>query len=308
MTLSLSYDILSFENGGEGLLYELKNGMMTYRFTEIGAELISAKDKEGFEYIWKGDESIWSSHSPLLFPICGRVKSGKYTYQGKEYALGCHGFFHSSSPELIFRDETTLIFTLTESQSTLEVYPFRFSITLKYTAEGNALTVSAVIKNTGSDVLPFMYGGHPGFALPLEAGLKFNDHSIDLGNDTLTLHKLCGGPFVGSCESFYAKGGILPLDAEMIKELDTVIFSDFGKSVRLFSDRSERSVSMSFGEEFEYLCLWRADHKDADYICIEPWSGVPKDGVSDECFETKADMIRLNSGEEKIFTYRMQFN
>lgn len=289
--------------------YTLKTDTMTYTFAQKGAELCSARRFDGTEYVWQGDEKIWNEHSPVLFPLCGRLLGGKYTLDGKEYEMGCHGFFSSSEPELITESGSELVFRLTESEKTLAVFPFPFSLTLKYTVSGNELCVNAVIKNTGKDVLPFMYGAHPGINVPLESGLDFSDYSVYLGEKPLTLFREQNGPFVSpTSEPICFEGGVMALDRDKITSYGTMILSAPDCEIKLFSEKGERSVSMSYSEGFKYFCMWRSPAKRADYICLEPWSDVPSDGITPECFETRKNMQRLQPNEEKSFTYKVKFN
>ena len=86
-----------------------------------------------------------------------------------------------------------------------------------------------------------------------------------------------------------------------------MIFVGTGNHARLYSPKSEHSVSISYGENFRYFCLWKWESPDAKYICLEPWSNVPGDGVTEENFETKA-MSRLPSGESEEYGYFIRFN
>ena len=68
------------------MVYELSNEMLTAQFSDMGAELMSLKNnKTGQEYMWHGDKKYWGRRSPILFPMVGRLREGKYTYNGKEY-------------------------------------------------------------------------------------------------------------------------------------------------------------------------------------------------------------------------------
>ena len=73
------------------MIHTIENEFLTASISEIGAELQSLKLKANDdEYIWQGDPDIWSGHSPLLFPIVGRLKDDSYIYEGKKYTLGKH--------------------------------------------------------------------------------------------------------------------------------------------------------------------------------------------------------------------------
>ena len=291
------------------MIYTLKSESMKFAFSDIGAELISATDNSAQEFIWTAEEEIWNEHSPVLFPLCGRILGGEYTYKGNTYKMGCHGFFSSSLTEVIFYNETKIVFRLKSNEQTLKVYPFDFEVDITYTAEANKLSVRADIKNSGNEILPFMYGAHPGFNLPLEQGLKFSDYKILFENNPITIYHQQNGPFVNpKGEKIEFKDGIMTLSSDAIRDAGTLIFSGTGNKAKLFSEHSEKNIEVSFDDQFKYLCFWKADHPKANYICIEPWTGVPSDGITPEDFETRASMERLNPGETSTFTYEITFN
>ncbi|WP_445263759.1 hypothetical protein [Rhodohalobacter sp. 8-1] len=59
---------------------------------KTGIELCSViSQKTGTEYIWQADPDIWGSHAPVLFPIIGALKSGKFIFNGDTYSLPKHG-------------------------------------------------------------------------------------------------------------------------------------------------------------------------------------------------------------------------
>ena len=64
--------------------------MLEIETSKKGAELISVK-LNGFEKMHDG-ESFWNRHSPVLFPIVGKLKDGKTSIEGKTYEMGQHGF------------------------------------------------------------------------------------------------------------------------------------------------------------------------------------------------------------------------
>ena len=64
-------------------IYSAKNSYYTISVSTLGAELTSMKSANGFEHIWQKNGD-WHDQAPLLFPVCGRIKDKKYTYQGVE--------------------------------------------------------------------------------------------------------------------------------------------------------------------------------------------------------------------------------
>ena len=82
--------------------YIIENEALRVEIADRGAEIMSIVGKKtGFEYLWQGDATYWASRATVLFPICGRLTDGKYTYKGKEYEMVLHGFAKLHMKELI---------------------------------------------------------------------------------------------------------------------------------------------------------------------------------------------------------------
>ncbi len=151
------------------MLYTIQNERLTATVSDFGAELISVKDASGEEWIWEGDPAYWDQHSPILFPYCGRFWQGLVTVNDEPCNPGMQFFrFLTTNGEQI--DEKTVSFTLSSSAETLEKYPFPFEMKMTYTLEGDVLSVSAEVKNTGTRVMHYGYGVHPGFRFSEASG------------------------------------------------------------------------------------------------------------------------------------------
>ena len=60
--------------------FYLENLKLKITINQRGAELSSIFSKEnGTEYLWNADEKYWKRSAPVLFPIVGSLKDGKYT-------------------------------------------------------------------------------------------------------------------------------------------------------------------------------------------------------------------------------------
>ena len=64
--------------------------MLEIKTVKKGAELVSVK-ANGIEKMHDG-ESFWNRHSPVLFPIVGKLKNNRTIIEGSEYEMGQHGF------------------------------------------------------------------------------------------------------------------------------------------------------------------------------------------------------------------------
>ncbi|MDQ2863323.1 MAG: aldose 1-epimerase family protein, partial [Bacteroidota bacterium] len=117
----------------------LSNEYLTVTIHEKGAELQSLQ-LNGLEYLWQADAKYWSKHSPVLFPIVGELKDGKYIFDNKEYKLSRHGFARDRVFEATQISETSATFTLRNDDKTLAVYPFQFIFQVHYEIKGDELS------------------------------------------------------------------------------------------------------------------------------------------------------------------------
>ncbi len=289
------------------MLYTLKNEFLTVQLSDKGAEIVSVKNTSDCEYIWQGDPKYWAGQAPLLFPICGRLFGGKYTYGEKEYEMTIHGFARHSVFSAEQTNDTSIRFRLTENGDSLSVYPFDFELSVEYCLCGNKLASSITVKNTGDKVLPFTVGLHPGFNVPLEGG-SFEDWYIEFTEpcspDRIGLSDTCF--MTGKNEAFYIEGGkVLPLRHSLFDN-DAIFLARNSTEISLKSAKSDRFVTFS-AEEFPYVGFWHAPRTDAPYLCIEPWCGLPSyDGEIDD-FAKKRDMFRISPDTQKKLCYSLIF-
>ena len=217
-----------------------------------------------------------------------------------------HGFFRSSEPKVIKQTENSLEFIFSENETTLKQYPFKFCIRISFIANEASLAVKTIITNNGNDEMPFMYGGHPGFKLPLEENLDTSDYYLDFKQDSLHLYPMRPAvPFFYNDPLEYPlDNGRLDLTKKKLHDGRTLVFKG-SSSVKLASDRGSRAVSVEYGN-FDFIGFWQDPAEGADYVCIEPWSGIPL-GDEIENFETRSYMERLAPGESKTFEYTIKF-
>ena len=98
---------------GDFMLFHLENDFLAISVNTHGAELSSIfNKKKNKEMLWQGDPDFWGRKSPVLFPVVGKYKNGKTTYEGKEYQSGQHGFARDSEFTLVEKTENKLSFEL----------------------------------------------------------------------------------------------------------------------------------------------------------------------------------------------------
>ena len=291
------------------MLYTLSNEELTVKISDFGAELQSVvSKKDGCEYIWQGNAKYWEDRSPVLFPFCGRCLDGKYTYQGKEYAITSHGFAAHHTYKVTQLSDTVAKFLLTDNEETRKCYPFSFAFEITYTLEGDTLHTDVEITNRGEELLPATFGGHPGFNVPFTAGHKFEDCYLRFG-EVCSPNQLGiteEGYFTGITEALYLEhGDTLHLDHEFFV-IDGIFMNRMADSVTIGCDTDTHAVTLRY-PGFPYLGVWQAYSKDTPYICIEPWCGLPAyAGVPVE-LEKKNDMFRIAKGQSKKIGYEITF-
>ena len=169
------------------------------------------------------------------------------------------------------------------------------------------MTAQIQIQNTGKEPLPFAFGAHPGFRVPLDDKPDFTDYKITFSPSAnpakLLFSETCFQ--TGREEPFALQPGkVLPLRHDLFDN-DAIFLKNAGEEVTLTSSNGKMGVRVCY-PGFPYLGLWHSPKTDAPYICIEPWTGLPSfDGIVDD-LATKSDLFRLPAGEKQTLSYRIE--
>ena len=274
--------------------YTISNEKLTLVVSSKGGEFQSVKDAEGQEYLWQGDEKYWNGSAPNLFPYIARLTEGKYTLRGKTYEMPKHGFLRNSVLKLKEKTQTKMVFSLTDSEETYKMYPYHFEIKVKYELFENEFKVSYCVSNKDKKVMCFGVGGHPGFQVPIEQDLSFEDYFIEFAQGTDIKR-------VGMSEDCFVTGDeeAFPLEENQRLSLrhnlfdnDAIILKDAPSRVALASEKGSARIEMETSH-LGYLGIWHKPASDAPYVCIEPWSSLParKDVIED--LEKQDNLVSL---------------
>ncbi len=280
--------------------YTIENAKIKVTVTDMGAEMTSLiLKKTGVEYLWQADPEYWTGHAYNLFPICGRLWEGKYTYQGKTYEMNLHGFARKTAYELAAQTETSLTFRLVDSDVTYAQYPFHFELLLTYTLDGASVITTFHIQNNDEKELIYAIGGHPGFNVPLAEGETFEDYTISFAEkcepEQLCMSETCY--YLGETKPFKVRcGKIFKLSHDLFDN-DAIFLTNVANEVTLKSGVSKRFVKVTY-PDLPYVGFWHKPQTEAPYVCIEPWASVPADDGKVDDLETKRSMLRLASGAE----------
>ena len=280
---------------------EIQNNLLSIRINFKGAELSSVfNKKERIEHLWQADTSVWSRHAPILFPIVGKVKDGKYKVDGEEFLMGQHGFARDRVFVLEEITKTKVVLKLESDDESLKIYPFKFNLYVKYSLEGAKLNINYEVVNTDNKDILFGIGAHPGFTVPFKSNSNFEDYFLEFENKE-TADKLllsAEGLLSGAVhDRFLDSSKIIPLRYETFSK-DALVFENLTSSY-ISIKSSKSNVSLKVGiKDFPLLGIWTMPGKNAPYICIEPWYGVADSESSTGKFEDKKAINRLATNDK----------
>jgi galactose mutarotase-like enzyme len=204
------------------------------------------------------------------------LKDETYYYKDKAYHLPRHGFARDKEFIAEKISDTEAVFTLTDDEQSRGVYPFAFSLKLKYQLQEDSLSCTYEVYNTGNEALLFSVGAHPAFAVPLTEDSSYNDHYLEFNHsESLQRHKLVDG-FIASQEPLPTPADKLPLEKSLFYEDAIVLKHMQSNIITLASNKHTHGLHFKFND-FPFFGIWAA--KDANFVCLEPWCGIT-DGIN----------------------------
>ncbi len=255
-------------------LQQIENNQLIVTVSPQGAELQSIRHKHtGLEYMWSGDPAFWGKKSPVLFPFVGGLRNNRFSYQGKQYTMGRHGFARDKEFAVAETGASHLHFLLTQDDESLSRYPFAFDFFITYRLLHSRITVSYDVTNTGDTALWFSVGAHPAFRVPLVEGTAFTDHYLQFSEkeDAGIWPLSPDGLIEKKAVPFFKHSDTIPLTKNLFAG-DALVFKDLqSNSVSIRNQQNPHGLTVGY-EQFPYMGIWST--KNADFICIEPWCGI----------------------------------
>lgn len=258
------------------MLHTIENSNLICTIESNGAEIRSLINKAtGENYIWQINQSVWGSSSPVLFPAIGKIKADKVVYNSNEYSMPKHGIIRNNNTlEFKQLSDSKCAFTLVSSEETLKQYPYQFSFTVEYTLIGHRLGMTYKIENRDTVPMHFNCGGHTAYACPLDKNTKLSDYVIEFPEEQHLKASTLGdsGLLSNRKREIVKHKKTLPLSETIFNE-DALIFENIDFDwVRLRKKNSNKGVVVKFSG-YPHLAFW--SKPGADYVCIEPWLGLP---------------------------------
>jgi aldose 1-epimerase len=253
---------------------------------------------------------------PVLFPFAGRIGDARYTWNGREYTVttagtsdrhAIHGFVYTRPWRVIRQtaDAVTGAFRGSiDAPETLADWPGDYAIELTYRVAGRSLDAEVRISNPGAAPLPFTFGLHPYFRLPLG------------GSSPGECHVTVPASHYRELESLLPAGRDLPVDSTRDLrtprrfadlELDDVVTAlepnERGDIVTSVHDpASGLTVTQTFSAAHPFVVVFTPPHREA--IAIEPYNGSPDPFAIGE-LGLDPHLIVLESGDTWESIYRI---
>jgi len=234
-----------------------------------------------------GDQRPSGSGIPLLFPFPGRISGAVFHFENRRYQLepgdpygnAIHGFVYNRPWRVVEQTESRLVgeFQASVDDATiLDRWPADFRIRVAYEVRGRELLIDVRYENTGDGPLPYGFGTHAYFRLPLAAGGRVADTVV-----TAPVTQFW------EAEQMIPTGQIKPVHANQQlafglrlndHEFDTCFTgirpdADHLVRTRLADPASGREVTQTFDATFTQCIIYTPAHREA--ICLEPYTCVP---------------------------------
>lgn len=276
---------------------KISNGKSDAVISIRGAELTSLISN-GREVIWQADPAVWPKHCPNLFPICGGLRDDKFIFEGKEYTLLKHGYAAATEFDVESKTETSVTFLHTSNEETLKSFPFTYELRIVYTLNGSDLKVDYNVKNTGNGDMYFSIGAHEGYNC--KGGLK--NYTICFEKDEDFMATPVSGPLLMHEEHQVSPSGReLPLKDELFA-VDALVFRNANsKSAHIRENATGKIMASVEFKDFNELLIWTKP--GSEYICIEPWCGIPDYTDSDYDITKKPGILKLALGDVTVKTH-----
>jgi galactose mutarotase-like enzyme len=256
--------------------YILENKFVKIEVKQKGAELCSFFDKENaVEHLRQADSTVWGRHAPILFPLVGQVEDGGYVAEGSTYKMGQHGFARDNDFSLLVEESDTLIFELKSSEEIKNLYPYDFSLRVKYVLQESKLIITYSVENIDSKEMFFNLGAHPGFIVPFNKKESFSDYYLEFSeNETLDRILLSEKGLVNGerTVSYLNNESQIQLSESLFDE-DALVFEGVkSEYISIRSTKTNRILKFGLGD-FPFLGIWSKPKANAPFVCIEPWYG-----------------------------------
>jgi aldose 1-epimerase len=255
-----------------------------------------------------------SSHGiPLLFPYPNRIRQGRFTWEGRAYHIppenvlydrignAIHGFCVDRPWRVLRTDEAsaTAQFRLSvDAPDRLAFWPADALIEVRYEVRGAMLRSETRIVNPDRRPLPWGFGTHPYFRLPLGSSSAPGRCTVEA--PVTSLWELAGSLPTGARLPIAAEKNlsVAPYyDLLQVDDVFTGLVPQAGTVESVIIDEdSGLQVSQRVPEAFRELVAFTPPRREA--ICLEPYTCVT-DAINLEAICGDTGLQVLAPGEER---------
>lgn len=286
----------------------IKNEQLTVKINQLGAELHSIKKAGSFhEYLWQGDPTSWNRQAPILFPFVGRLKNNQYQFEGQTYHQTQHGFARDCRFVIVKQFANEVWLRLTDTTSTRLVYPFHFSLTVKYKLAGPRLHVSYQVVNPDKKPLLYALGAHPGFNVPFSNDLAFENVDLTVSPAAVYPQIKLVGPY-NDLQHPVAIDLRYPhqLSHRDFNEDALILVTNYQPlTVTLSEPSSGHGVHVQL-DQTPFVGIWSSYPQTGNFVCVEPWWGIADNLHADGKLVHKNIMHRLGGGDHNDHSFSIE--
>ncbi|TIW32436.1 MAG: aldose 1-epimerase family protein [Mesorhizobium sp.] len=267
-----------------------------------GAELVSLRNDEGIEFLWQAGPA-WRRHSPVLFPIVGRLRGDRLRHRGQNYPMTQHGFARDRRFAWAEQGPSSCTLVLTDDAESRARYPFTFRLAIRYSLGPDRLRVTFEVTNTGDEVLPASIGAHPAFNWPLLPELPKQAYRLTFAeNEPASIRRLKDGLLLPTARPTPIEGKTLALSERLFDDDAVILDQPASTSVRFAAERGP-AIEMSW-RGFNELGIW-SKPGGAPFLCIEPWHGLASPSDFDGEFVDKPGVMLIEPGAQRVLGYQV---
>ncbi|MHC4250512.1 MAG: aldose 1-epimerase family protein [Planctomycetota bacterium] len=282
----------------------LTSDRLAVRIAKTGAEIKSIREHAtGIEYIWQSDPAFWTGAAPILFPIIGGLKGGTYRYKGADYSMPSHGLVRKKEWEFVSCDGRTAQFQTRSDAETKKAYPFDFVLTARYALDGNRLSVTYDVTNSGAERMYFSIGSHPAFNVPFAGGVFEHYYYHFSESETIERYFFDSGMTLKETAPVFDNSRQIFLNKTVFEKGAIILKGPNSKEVSIRNSRNAKRVTV-ITDGMPFLGMWAP--AGAPFACIEPWFGVPDPVDTDGEFTTKEGIMSLEGEATWSTTYRIE--
>ncbi|MCG8583439.1 MAG: aldose 1-epimerase [Pirellulales bacterium] len=234
----------------------------------------------------EGNQRPSGSGIPLMFPFPGRLRGKNLMYDGKSYDLrsgevagnAIHGYVLDRPWRLLEQETSRVVAQFqasVDSPDRLACWPSDYSLTATYTVAGNTLLFDVTIENPTQDqMLPFGFGTHPYFRIPVGDGRADACKVCVPASCYWELVEMLPSGQRLDCNDAYDLSAGKAFEETQLDDVLTELAGDEERVLTLITDaESGRTMTMAFDDTFRECVVYNPPHREA--ICIEPLTCVP---------------------------------